>query len=313
MGSTLTSTSDILDRCIKYSTLPCWYELSYDVAKKALILRIHQDFATQIEQSVMPNTRLVDLFLQDFGFNTYQSRLNADFGFDSCCQYAGIDEDQFTNFIIPIPQIVTFSHELCADCYGTGKDKKRGYDNERCLSCRGTGEQRNDHNWQTARAISATLNFFLLRASLIDTNTSARRPQLATIQTVCAVGQHGGELGGDLSIPLMNWLKSVPRDQIFPSVIDTMKTAWYKMFRSTVENCEIQAYVHGGGRITIDCPGDRTGIFICQTERLQSEHGNKFTSHDVDTCAQQITLLVGLASLCDLARLENPACTRLDP
>ena len=299
-------------KSIIYNRLPCWYELSFDSNRTALILRVHQDFIDEIGL-VMPNQRFIDSFLQDFGFATYCNSLDFDFGFDCCCHYEGVDKDRFTNFVIPIPQIVVFSDKVCPDCKGTGKDPKRSYQYNRCLACRGTGKKRNDNDWHLAKAISATLFFFFLRAGLAENETSARIPQLMTIHTVCLnQTQHAGELGGELSIPLMNWLKYFENDQIFTTVIDSMRRAYYAMFGETaVERCEVRAYMHDHGRLSIDCPGDRTGIFICCTESLKPEKGNEFMSHNVDTCAQQLTLLVGLASLCDLAR-HDPIYHKLD-
>ena len=61
------------------------------------------------------------------------------------------------------------------------------------------------------------------------------------------------------------------------------------------------------GWLNTDCPGNACGLnpsLDAEYDMKKPCHGYKFSCHNVDTAAQQLTLLAGVAALHDKARQE---------
>ena len=63
-------------------------------------------------------------------------------------------------------------------------------------------------------------------------------------------------------------------------------------------------WVRDNGWLSIGCSGDRTGLHPSSFGSIGIGRGYQFSCHNVDTSMQQLTLLVGLATLCDKVRKE---------
>ncbi len=85
-----------------------------------------------------------------------------------------------------------------------------------------------------------------------------------------------------------------------------MKKCWDRLFGlKDYDKWSFRVSV-GDGFITIDCPGNACGIHPDHNAglRIEKDEGYEFTCHNVDSPAQQLTLLAGLAALHDKARKE---------
>lgn len=289
-------------RWIVRDIISCWYELSFQQEPAAIILRIHQDFIENFLAKVKNPPEewpIVKSFLQGLGFTGFSGDFQKDIGFESLLKRKG-EKDGFIEFLAVVPEVEKESGKKCRDCRGLGKK----YGSE-CFMCRGTGKEC-IMDWRLADAISASFSVFttVLHNSSNQKDTSAPFPQLLTVDTTTSQGMDGGSLSGEVSIPLCNWLIGLKENALFPEVSQATKAAYYHMF---LNRCRLdyyfRAYVRENGRFIIDCPGDACGLHPCDWDATNG-NGYEFTCYNVDTSAQQITLLAGLAALHDKARKE---------
>ena len=286
-------------KLITYENIPCWYDLSWDESEKALILSIHRDFieGNKIDLGkapiLQPMTERLHLPPSSWDFSK-------NIGFGEIFERIG-EEDNFIKFRAKIPQVKKLTGNKCKECKGTGK-RSWGDNNEKCLYCNGTGKEWT-MDWKDVKAISATLTILTIYLRHSDTETSAPYPQLLTVQTITEDGMHGGSLSGDISIPLYNFLKTFGEHAELSKAIRAMKFAHDTM----VGNKELYQHSFGAyvknGHFIINCPGDACGLHPADWYAHEG-HGYEFSGHNVDSAIQQITLLVGLATLNDMARRE---------
>lgn len=282
--------------------IPCWYELSFRKTKPAIILRVHRDFVKSKKIIPENNWTVVD-FKKQFGFSSFVGSFDGNFGFDNAFICEG-EKEEFVEFIVEIPKVRKKTGRVCEHCKGSGKDDY----SDGCLSCDGKGEEY-IYDWNKAQAISASFTVFFNFSHFPEKETSSSLIQLMTVQTITLKESHGGSLDGEYSIPLSNWFRQLEqrgKSEPLEAAVEAMWSIYKKMINwpRLYPRYLFRAWVHDGGRITLDCPGDACGIYI-PPEGIQDEsRGRKFSCHNVDTPAQQLTLLVGLAVLHDKAREE---------
>ncbi len=287
--------------------VPCWYELSWRARKPAIVLRVHKDFATSAEElleELFNDSYVVERLKEDFRLSNFVASFDDNFGFDNAFVLAG-EKDEFIEFVAKIPKIERLAEESCQDCNGSGRGIFASIDCQgRCFTCHGTGKKVFYH-WPSIDAISASLcTFTSLTVQLSDIETSAKVSQLMTISTIIEKGPHGGSLGGEYSALLVRWLSSLPEGSI-PEVIQAMRVADNRMFglqdwgessfRTSVDK----------GMLIISSPGQCCCLGPSYDEWESSAKrglGYEVNPHNIDTSAQQITLLAGLAALNDKAR-----------
>jgi len=288
-------------KMITHEHVPLRYELLWSAPDKTLVLRIHKDIIS-LFPAISNETPIVKHFMTEFGFQSFVGTLTGNFGFDDVFKLnRKNDSTEFVELLVKLPKIRVLEKEPCTHCNGTGKrvqHSKRG----KCLRCHGKGRCYT-YNWKKAYAISASFGLFFRMIEFPKKETSSLLPQLLLIRTTTAKGIHGGSLGGNMSIPLCNWMRTFPFDERFdlPEVEQATRASYETMMGRT-EYERFGAYTHCG-KLVADCPGDACGIHPNDWhEDLLSGHA--FACHNVDSPAQQISLLVALAALCDKARKE---------
>lgn len=290
---------DILS--LLFEDLPCWYELSWSKKEPAIILRVHRDF---IESTglIRQDSPIVLGFIEEFGFSGFSGDLTKDFGFEDIFKFKSRKGD-FIDHIIEIPIVEKRIDKTCEYCKGSGKD----YSDNECLWCHGSGKDI-DIDFKIAYTISASFSLFFDQAHPIEETTSSLLPQLMTVQTATIQESHGGFLCGEISPFLNNYLISLGmKDTLeLEQIREAMMRAYIKMNGRLEPYSEdsFRAHIYDEGRIILDCPGDRCGIYIPPEQRHSTFRGREFSSHNVDNPSQQLTLLAGLAALHDKARRE---------
>lgn len=286
--------------------IPCWYELSWQKEEPAILLRVHQDFIKSTRM-FPPESPIIRHYMEAFKFSNFSDSLNGNFGFNNTLfegtfNYQG-KKDEFVEFLIKLPIIKVKTHEVCDYCHGSGKDTIIEEDERDCIHCEGTGTKY-DYLWQRAYAVSASFTIFFKIARYPEKETSSSLPQLIIVETVTDREMHGGSLGGEISIPLRNWLASLG-DASLPEVTQATKTAYGHMFSGLrhFNDYYFKSYARSNGGFVADCPGDACGLHPSGWHKPEGE-GYEFSCHNVDSPAQQITLLAGLAALHDRARKE---------
>jgi hypothetical protein len=287
---------------ILLGNLPCWYELSFRKTKPAIILRVHKDFIKNVE-AVPDGAWLVTDLKNKLGFKNFSNSFDKNFGFNNAFIFRG-DKGEFVEFVVEIPKIRKETGKACEYCKGSGKNDY----GDRCLRCDGKGREY-FYDWEKAYAISASFTVFFGFARFPEFKTSSSTSQLMTIQTITLKESHGGSLDGEYSIPLSNWFRQLEqkgRSEPLQAAVEAMWSVYKKMINQPklYPKYLFKVWIHDGGRITLDCPGDACGIYIPpEYEYGQGrDRGRQFNCHNVDNAAQQLTLLVGLAVLHGTAR-----------
>lgn len=283
-------------RTVLEETLPCWHELFWENEGTILGLRIHQSYVKTIR--IPPNAPIVSGYQQMFDLGAFNDNLSGNFGFNEALKNRG-EKDGFYEFAIEIPTIKKVTDNVCDRCSGSGKDE--GLEELECVKCEGEGKKIH-LDWRRAHEISASLAILTMRLPYYDHDVPTALPQLMTFEASVNSSLHG-----EVSIALLGWLASGSKDSQFPDAIAAMLTAYKKMLGSHLgrvaqHSFEMNAY---RGGLTASCPGEACGIYP-RDWNLREGRGYEFSSHNVDTPAQQLTLLVGLAALHDIARRELP-------
>lgn len=287
-------------KVITRDTIPCWYELGWRTEDAAIVLRIHKEFISA--NPIAVDAPIVLGLKEEFGFSKFTS-FDEKFGFDDSFILANKQEG-FLEFIAKLPAVKKETDEKCERCDGSGKD-----DFDECLSCSGTGKKE-FFDWQAANAISATLSVFSALARFPKIQTSALFPQLMTIQNL--ISRDGNRLyfglAGEYSDFLARWMSSFGTHTEITEMIEAMKTAYNRMLGlHEFHKFDFCARIDSDyGWLNISCPGDACGLnpVYGADFNMKKGLGYDFVDHNLDSSAQQLTLLAGLAALYDKARRE---------
>lgn len=268
--------------------IPCWFELSWlpelPLRRKTptIILRIHNDL-----RSMFPSGGIVPTIQEEFDFLQKNGALLKSL-------------EGFTNFVIPLPKVKKSTGLPCEECDGTGKR----YEDMDCFSCDGSGDSM-ELDFAEINPICeklSSLTTFLYYPPEQDTHTDS--PQLLSVETMFKEEMDGAALCGEYSAPLVDWLSSLGtiRTELV-EMVEAMKVAYTHMASSAhCSDFDFQAVVENNkGWLNVSCPGNRCGLNP-GSDGWNHGEGYKFSSHNVDSPIQQLTLLAGLAALNDKAR-----------
>lgn len=286
-------------RLILYENIPCWYEISWQEYPPALILAIHKEFIESKKDIDLENIPISKSLATDLHLQPFKGNFETNIGYGGVFRRIGTEEkNDFMRYATEIPQVKKTTRGKCKDCKGTGKCSWN--DEGECLWCGGTGKDWY-MDWSGVNAISASLTVLTTWLHYCEIDTSAAFPQLLIVDTITKNGMHGGSLGGDISIPMYDYLRSLGERVRFPKAIQAMITAHSKMVGGNeFYSSNFNAYAEKGHFI-INCPGDACGLHPSDWYKHEG-NGYEFSCHNVDSAIQQITLLAGLATLHDMVR-----------
>ena len=167
-----------------------------------------------------------------------------------------------------------------------------------------TDTSSSEFNWQKARATIASLEHLLRCVEYASTKNSWTSHGVQQILEV-SLGVHSEPTGitcficAGFSSSLCTWLMSQQSQEISTSITQDMTNAYCRMYgKDGIDSytCfELRAEIRDSIYATLPCPGDRTTLY--PTSFQQDTNGYELGDHNVDTPLQQLTLLVGLASL----------------
>lgn len=256
-------------KTILHETLPCWHELSWENEGPTLVLRVHESYADTLR--ISPDAPIVLGFQKTFELGGFDGDLRGNFGFNEALKNRG-EKDGFYEFAIELPTI-------------QGAKKLR-------------------YEWRRAHEISTSLSILTLRLPYYDHDVPTTFPQLITFQA--SGSPNHSAVFGEIGIPLRRWLSSKPDHFLVPEAVTAMKSAYMKMFGpgiSFVTEHSFEMRIKNNGGLIASCPGNGCGIHP-DDWNFREGRGYKFSSHNVDTPAQQLTILAGLAALHNIARRE---------
>ena len=226
------------------------------------------------------------------------------FGFGTGLELIENDGEQ-TTYRMNLPIIRKKTKKNCLSC--NGKSKSNGH---RCFRCDGTGKEDSIDNFP-AYALSASVGMFSNLLELtddFDVHEKNWPKQILTLNMITEICAHGGSLGGSFSPSFINFLKMFQEDREFPQAAQAMTLAYQHMWcapdpakERRYEISRIRAYQNLRGNLLLDVPGDACGVHPSpHVGEIDEGYGVDWTCHNVDTPLQQLTLLTGLAAMCDL-------------
>ncbi len=176
---------------------------------------------------------------------------------------------------------------------------------------------RTHYTSMTIWVLLKVLNYMLVAEEIEPSN----RWQFIQIDTACRHEMHGHSMSGWVSTDLGVWLKKqgkkVPEHEIsmfanisLPDVEEVMFQTWNTITRNEFKEKgnEFQAVITPDGRFALICPGNACDVSIYHDQLYGDEIGTQsvqFSCHNLDGAVQQITLLAGIAKLCELARNDK--------
>lgn len=165
--------------------------------------------------------------------------------------------------------------------------------------------------------ITATIHLLTdaLRVPYEHKSVGSNRSQQIDITTRCSLNStYGHALSGYVSGEVRNWLrgkgasidaKNKTARAPFEIVV-AMRQAWQAVVSKDSHRwaSECGARITNDGRFILDCMGDACDVAI-YPDCFEGEGGSvQFSCHNLDQARQQVTLLAGLAKLCELVRRD---------
>ncbi|QQG43740.1 MAG: hypothetical protein HYW45_01825 [Candidatus Daviesbacteria bacterium] len=159
-------------------------------------------------------------------------------------------------------------------------------------------------NWQPAFATSATLNvlFTLLALDCVEIPDN-KYYQLAHVNLFTKKGMHGGSLSVILAKSLMPWLSDQPDESDNKDIEIVMKSTHEHMFgySDIFSPRDFRVWFRQPKWVNLSVPGDACGLDPSDYHD-QPGKGYNLSPHNVDNPVQQLTLLMGIAAICEEAR-----------
>lgn len=161
---------------------------------------------------------------------------------------------------------------------------------------------------------------FALGLPFTKTVTSGDRQQEVILNTTCENGFYGHAVGGFLSESVIDWLKSYVQEKVqkmsafeetpmHPEVVAAMKATWCAVTKAELHrynsDCE-HSWVRKSGAFTLNCFGNACDLSVYPDQFLGAScEMVSIGCHNLDHTDQQLTLLAGLAKICQLARASR--------
>ncbi|MEI6420166.1 MAG: hypothetical protein WCO30_00905 [bacterium] len=296
-------------KILHYEDIPRWYTLTIDNETGFPCIKIADDVLAKLPGPHRPEvivcfSKDLAINLEDFPF--YEGPTAETFGFGQSLKKIGRTDGQ-TTFRLELPIIRQLTDNVCPQCRG----KRLGKHERHHCYCNGSGKE-SKVDWEKAFALSASVTLLasaLWLAQETERTQLSDKKQLLTLNLIVERGTHGGSLGGDFSPSFINFLKTFDEKHHFESVRIAMTRAYQHMWRpnnpkqdSRYERHQFSAWQSLPGNLILDVPGDACGIHPSPDVRKIAENdGCEWTCHNVDSPLQQLTLITGLAAMCDLA------------
>ena len=132
-----------------------------------------------------------------------------------------------------------------------------------------------------------------------DEETSADKRQTMTVQMAVHQDIYGGSLYVDLSPMARSRLSDFGQDTKLSEVTQAMFNCHIRMMgkEKYLDTYDFLSRV-SDGYAHLNCPGNACGLGPEEYER--NDYGYRLVPHNTDSPIQQLTLLMGLAKLCEM-------------
>lgn len=217
----------------------------------------------------------------------------------SACAYFGYE----TALVLPIPDLfgnVRFGYGACGFVTSVKNETHFHIElsTEQCA-----------HAAYTLHALTTAL-------SVPSENTGiTNQPQQIDLQTICDTHRsvYGHATGGYVSAEFVDWIKRQAGGDAdkcihapVPDIVErAMRTTWVTVKPELRRFArEVRGRVVNDGRFILECFGNACDLAIYPDDMRDTSNDSslRFSCHNLDTAEQQLTLIAGLAKLCELAR-----------
>ncbi len=294
-----------MTRLLTNEEIPRWYTLTIDPQTGFPCFRIYNEILASFTQPYDP--RYIEHFRKTFSISEEKFKFHEPigdfFGFGEGIEKIS-DENGETTYRLNLPNTFTQTNDLCGKCKGA----KQYLEYEGCPYCENSGLERKV-DWLTVRALSVSANILCSRLCFADDVERPFHPitnQLLTLVLVSQPGREGSGIGGDFSPSFIEKISSRERSFFLPAEEAMIKVHDHmspQNDRETIgyERRHFKVEQKLGGNLFIHGTGDRSFIHpLTGLMSLRPNEGYTFASHNVDNPIQQLTLLTGLAAVCDL-------------
>jgi hypothetical protein len=287
-------------RTIMFDPLPRIYDMSWQGQTASLELGIN----TKILEEVFKDAKdwgIIKHLQENHKVGELTADPNIGFGFDPCRLMRRGTRGDHAIFSLHLPEIEVVIG-VCQECEGKSKRKRRD-----CLYCGNTGKERGyQHHQGTVAAIN--LNLLLSKLSFPELQEiETRGNQLMMINLAVADRSlHGYPLWAAFSPQMVKWIGMHEQQTDLPLVRGAMKEAMVRMMPSYAAENDFRAWLEPDGVFNFRVPGNCACLSPDYTARecLMQDRGYDFGTHNVDTPAQQLSLLAGLSYLWEMARKD---------
>lgn len=257
---------------IKRDVMPLWYDLGFDEKSVSIMIWLHPKAFELICVLLKETAPAVKDFINKFNFPSFITPTNICWGFGEMMKTT--NEGKQISVKCELPVIKNGANIA----------------------------------WDKSFAVSATLNLLFSALWLMEETTDDSLSQLLIIENMRTESDlYGGALSVSISPEVCRWINTFPDNYNHPKISGAMRTAFQKMWveeesfmdRST-------ALLRKPKWINLDCPGDGCGLDpkdYYDAEQLNK--GYTLLPHNTDSPLQQLTLLVGVAKLCQLVRRKE--------
>jgi hypothetical protein len=295
-----------MTKLLTHEDIPRWYTLTIDQQTGFPCFRIYNEILESM--TVLYDPRFIEHFRSTFKLNRddfhFHDPIRKFFGFGEGVEKID-DRDNQSTYRLNLPVTFVQTDEPCGRCEGT----KQYLDHEKgCPYCKNSGLQ-SKVDWLAARALTISANILsnqLRFADDLKRSFVPDRKQLLTLVLVSKPGRGGSEIGGDFSPSFIEKISLrergffLPAEEAMIRVHDHMSP---QKIRETIgyERRFFRVEQQLSGNLFIHGTGDRSFIHPLSGLRpLRPNEGYTYASHNVDIPIQQLTLLTGLAAVCDL-------------
>ncbi len=178
----------------------------------------------------------------------------------------------------------------------TGALDERGW---RTINCEFPKPVRDEFPWERLYTVSFTLQLVFDHLNAGGNKTAESRRQCFSVALFTGREAWGGGIGAKLSPSTVRWLRSIDQPVIDRINADMARLGQRLFGPKFARKDEFQVWLRSDGIPIFNCPGD-----ACDLSPTGDNYdpGCELSPHNTDTPMQQLTLLAGLAALCQEAR-----------
>ncbi len=212
----------------------------------------------------------------------------------------GLYRELSKGMIIYSPRLPRYKMETCSNCKGSGRHDPI-FGDEKCFCCNGTGNEAKTQ-WRDILILRANLKllFEALNYDEYSIGKGAKVPDMRIKLTVAKPDMHSASIQIPFKETVLLWLQGISENKRIE--IKEVNNAMIKAgdLMSKVREFtkhSFQTYCQNGS-LVMNVPGNATGIYLGSFEGFP----DTMNCHNMDTGAQQLSILAGLAQLHSMFR-----------